>query len=134
MGITRDFAVSEDLAQESLLAFWKSPDRWKQTKGTLEPYLVGILRSKAIDYFRGQKRIAGSLSDPDGPYATVRAADTTEEDAQTVGDHTGPLDKYPQVGRLLYQAKNSSRPRLYTRREIGREQNPARALSIGSIY
>ena len=94
MGITRDSAVSEDLAQETLLAFWKSPDGWKQAKGKLEPYLVGILRKKAIDHFRGQKRIAGSLSDPEGPYATVRAPDATEEDAQTES-------RWRALGRLV---------------------------------
>jgi RNA polymerase sigma factor (sigma-70 family) len=83
-GVTRDCALANDLVQETLLAFWKSPDGWKPAKGCLESYLAGILRKKAIDHFRRQTRVAGSTDDPDGPYSTVRAPDTLEQEAQTM--------------------------------------------------
>jgi RNA polymerase sigma factor (sigma-70 family) len=122
-GITRDSAVSDDLAQETLLAFWQSPDGWKQAKGRLEAYLVGILRKKAIDHFRAQKRIAGSLSDPEGPYATVRAPDTTEQDAQTES-------RWRTLGRLV--AGNGDLDNLVTAAQI-RPGGPNVNQEIGEL-
>jgi len=122
-GITRDSAVSDDLAQETLLAFWKSPDGWEQAKGRLEGYLVGILRKKAIDHFRAQKRIAGSLSDPEGPYATVRALDTTEQDAQTES-------RWRALGRLV--AGNADLENLVTAAQI-RPGGPNVNQEIGEL-
>ena len=84
---TFDCGVSaDDLVEETLLAFWESPDAlgWKQAKGSLEAFLAGVLQKKAIDHFRRQKFVAGSTSDADGPYATVRAPDTVELDAQAM--------------------------------------------------
>jgi len=83
---TFDCGVSaDDLVEETLLAFWNSPDGlgWKQSKGPLEAFLAGVLQKKAIDHFRRQKFVAGSTSDGESPYANVPAPESIEQDAQT---------------------------------------------------
>ncbi len=67
----------EDLVGETLTAFFDSPKAlgWKPGKETLdspnetqksvERFLAGVLRHKAVDHLRRQKHVAGSLDDPD---------------------------------------------------------------------
>jgi hypothetical protein len=91
-GFAVDSKTADDLVQETLLAYWQSPDGWKSAKGPLEAYLVGILYHKATDSFRRQKFIAGSVNDPEGPYTTVRAPDLVEHDAR-VASHWRALER-----------------------------------------
>lgn len=73
-----DCGVSaEDLIGETLAAFFDSPKAlgWKpgkeainsptQIQKSLERFLAGVLRHKAIDHLRRQRYVAGSLDDPD---------------------------------------------------------------------
>jgi len=83
---TFDCGVSaEDLVEETLLAFWNSPDGlgWKRAKGPLEAFLAGVLQKKAIDHFRRQKFVAGSTSDGESPYANLPTSESLDRDVQT---------------------------------------------------
>jgi len=85
---TFDCGISaEDLVGEALFAFFSSSKAlgWKPGKDTLasadetqksiERYLVGVLRHKAVDHLRRQKHVAGSLDYPHGEVAEPPAAE-----------------------------------------------------------
>jgi hypothetical protein len=57
----------EDIVAEVLKDFYKSPNGlgWKESKGKLETYLGTVVHNKLVDRLRRQKRVGGSLDDPD---------------------------------------------------------------------
>lgn len=67
---------AEDLVGETFCAFFSSRKAlgWKpgkdalalavETQNSIERFLIGVLRHKAIDHMRRQKHVAGSLDDP----------------------------------------------------------------------
>ena len=62
-----DGISAEDLASETLAAFFASPNMlgWKSSKGPLDKFLVGVLQNKAKMHLRRERRNAGSIDDPD---------------------------------------------------------------------
>jgi RNA polymerase sigma-70 factor (ECF subfamily) len=51
-----DPAVVEDIAQDTFLQFWKTPNGFDPARSNLRAYLFGIARKKAADWWRRQDR------------------------------------------------------------------------------
>jgi RNA polymerase sigma-70 factor (ECF subfamily) len=51
-----DSAVVEDVAQDTFLQFWQSPNAFDPARSSLRAYLFGIARKKAADWWRKQEK------------------------------------------------------------------------------
>lgn len=72
---------AEDLVTETLEEFFDSPDGlgWRPSKGTMEQLLTTVLKRRAIDHFRRQGHVAGSLDDRERAIPEPEAVDTTAQ-------------------------------------------------------
>jgi len=62
-----DGISAEDLVTQVLSTFFEDSNAlgWDPKVGSLDQFLLGVLRKKTIDRIRRQRRIAGSVDDPD---------------------------------------------------------------------
>lgn len=62
-----DGVSAEDLVIQALSTFFEDPNGlgWNPTRGSLDRFLLGVLKHKAIDHIRRQERMMGSVDDPD---------------------------------------------------------------------
>jgi DNA-directed RNA polymerase specialized sigma24 family protein len=62
-----DGVSPEDIVSQVLTTFFESPDGlgWNPPNGPLDRFLMGVLRHKIVDRIRRQRRIAGSVDDPE---------------------------------------------------------------------
>lgn len=51
-----DSAIVEDVAQDTFLQFWQSPNAFDPARSNLRAYLFGIARKKAADWWRQQEK------------------------------------------------------------------------------
>ena len=63
---TGDASRAEDLVQDTLLAAWKTRERF-QGSSSVSTWLTGILRHKILDHFRAKYREPVALEERDGP-------------------------------------------------------------------
>src|SRR5271166_1999665 len=66
--VVRDYAIAEDLVQETFLRVWNRVHSLDSEKGALGPWLLAIARNRAIDYLRssaGRDRKAVELDETD---------------------------------------------------------------------
>jgi DNA-directed RNA polymerase specialized sigma24 family protein len=92
---------AEDLVGETLTDFFNSAKAlgWKpgkealnspsEAQRSLEKFLAGVLRHKAIDHLRRQKHVAGSIDDPDKRFAEG----SNQQDATAQIDYVLVRDK-----------------------------------------
>jgi DNA-directed RNA polymerase specialized sigma24 family protein len=78
-----DGVSAEDLVIQALSTFFEDPNGlgWNPTRGSLDRFLLGVLKHKAIDHMRRHERIAGSIDDPDlvqKPYLVQPMTDGNE--------------------------------------------------------
>lgn len=74
-----------DLVQETLVAFCGSSNGlgWNPAKGPIEKFLVSVLWNKARTHLRRQKKVGGSLDDPDAELPKAAVVNPTgQADAQ----------------------------------------------------
>ena len=57
----------EDIVTEVFSTFFEDPNGlgWNPEIGPLDRFLLGVAKNKTVDHIRRQRRIAGSLDDPD---------------------------------------------------------------------
>ncbi len=55
VGLLKNEASADEVAQETFLALWLDPTRVESSKGTLRAFLRGIARYKAIDWIRREE-------------------------------------------------------------------------------
>lgn len=53
--VVADAALAEEVAQDAFLALWRRPGAFDPERGTLQSFLVGIARNKAIDIVRREE-------------------------------------------------------------------------------
>jgi DNA-directed RNA polymerase specialized sigma24 family protein len=94
-----DGVSAEDLVIQAFSTFFEDPDElgWSPTRGSLDRFLLGVLKHKTIDHMRRQEWMIGSFDDPDfvqGMYVVQPVAD---------GDGNGEL-----YGELKEAARGDS--------------------------
>jgi len=50
-----DEALTEDVVQDVFVSFWRSPDRFDDTRGSLRSYLLTIAHRRAVDIVRSEE-------------------------------------------------------------------------------
>jgi RNA polymerase sigma-70 factor, ECF subfamily len=50
-----DEALAEDVVQDVFVSFWRSPDRFDATRGSLRSYLLTIAHRRAVDIVRSEE-------------------------------------------------------------------------------
>jgi RNA polymerase sigma-70 factor (ECF subfamily) len=73
MHIVRDGALAEDLVQEVFLRLWRRPDRYQAERGRFLPWLLSVVRHRAIDEQRSQGRRQSHEDSVADPGATLPA-------------------------------------------------------------
>lgn len=75
---------ADDLVGETLATYFASETGlgWKPKKGTLERFLVGVMKHKAIDHLRRQKHVGGSLDDGEHKIPEPTATDSIVSDTE----------------------------------------------------
>ena len=71
---------AEDVVQESFLALWRT-DSYCPDRGSLRSFLLGIVRNRAIDVLRAERRRAAERSDED-VVAALPADDRTDAEVE----------------------------------------------------
>ena len=69
--------VAEEVVQDVFLRFWKAPDRFDETRGSLRGFLVTSTQNGAIDVLRSDR--TRRLRDERHARAQTTVADTVEE-------------------------------------------------------
>lgn len=96
--ILGDRHEAEDVLEDVFFELWRSSDRFDDSRGTVQAYLVTLARSRAID--RVQKR-DGTTG---GRAATASTGDDRPEPADTTSDPVadpGRTERREQVNRAL---------------------------------
>jgi RNA polymerase sigma-70 factor (ECF subfamily) len=73
MHIVRDSALAEDLVQEVFLRLWRRPDRYQAERGRFLPWLLSVVRHRAIDEQRSRGRRQSHEDLASDPAATLPA-------------------------------------------------------------
>ena len=60
--ILGDTALAEEVAQDTFLALWRRPGSFDPDKGSLQGFLLGVARNKAVDAVRKEERFARTTS------------------------------------------------------------------------
>jgi RNA polymerase sigma factor (sigma-70 family) len=60
--ILGDAALAEEVAQDTFLALWRRPGSFDPAKGSLQGFLMGVARNKAVDVVRKEERFARTRS------------------------------------------------------------------------
>ena len=50
-----DASLAEEVAQDTFVAFWRRPGAFDPTRGTVQSFLLGVARNKAIDLVRKEQ-------------------------------------------------------------------------------
>lgn len=53
--VLRDDALAEDVVQDVFVSFWKTPDKFDASRGSLRTYLLTIAHRRAIDVVRSEQ-------------------------------------------------------------------------------
>jgi len=95
LGVLRDPALAEDIAQEAFLRAWRHGATYDPRRGTVAAWLLRITRNLAIDALRLRR---AEIMDPDVLAAVAPAGDASVEEAALIS--TG-ADEVRQALRLL---------------------------------
>ena len=64
--VIRDETMAEDVVQDTFVAFWKAPDRYDASRGSLRTFLMTIAHRRAVDIVRSEEsRTRRELIPPD---------------------------------------------------------------------
>ncbi|MDQ3767399.1 MAG: sigma-70 family RNA polymerase sigma factor [Actinomycetota bacterium] len=73
-------AMAEEVAQDTFLALWRRPGAFDPSRGSLQSFLLGVARNKAIDLVRKEE-------------ARSRAGDLLMAEAETAQTVENPTDR-----------------------------------------
>jgi RNA polymerase sigma-70 factor, ECF subfamily len=63
--VLRDEALAEDVVQEVFMTFWRQPERYDESRGSLRVFLVTMAHRKAVDIVRSESaRLRREERDP----------------------------------------------------------------------
>jgi RNA polymerase sigma-70 factor, ECF subfamily len=74
-------SLAEDVAQESLLAVWRSGGRYDRARGSVRTWALGIVHNRAIDALRRSGVHERRRADEEGLEESLQAPEQTDEQA-----------------------------------------------------
>jgi RNA polymerase sigma-70 factor (ECF subfamily) len=75
--ILAEASLAEEVAQDTFLALWRRPGAFDPERGTLQSFLLGVARNKAIDLVRREESLRRTRD------ALMSEVETSSSDAQT---------------------------------------------------
>jgi RNA polymerase sigma-70 factor, ECF subfamily len=100
--LTRDTPLAEDVVQEAFLSLWRSRDSFQVERGAVAPWVMAIVRNRALDEIRRRSQHDRRRAGPPGADRDLPAADDVEgavvrrDRASTL---QGALDRLPAAQR-----------------------------------
>jgi RNA polymerase sigma-70 factor (ECF subfamily) len=79
--IVRSRATAQDVVQEAFLSLWRS-DRYCAEKGSLRTFLLSIVRNRAIDVLRKERRCGAEDRGDDRALVGLSAVDRTDAEVE----------------------------------------------------
>ena len=73
--------LAEDVAQEALLAVWRSGGRYDRSRGSVRTWALGIVHNRAVDALRRSSVHERRRSDEEGLEETLQAPEQTDMQA-----------------------------------------------------
>jgi RNA polymerase sigma-70 factor, ECF subfamily len=101
--VVADPTMAEEVAQDAFLALWRRPGSYNSDRGSLQSFLLGVTRNKAIDLVRHEESLKKTKN------ALVTEAEATSE---------GRSDIEPMVGM---EERDELRAALSSISEVQRE-------------
>lgn len=102
LGVARRVVASshhaEEVAQDAFIALWRRPGAFDPSRGSLQSFLVGIARNKAIDLVRKEESMRRRTDELMSEVAT-RPATTTMDRVHDVADIQDALSQLPATQR-----------------------------------
>ena len=87
--VVADPTLAEEVAQDAFLALWRRPGAYDPSRGSLQAFLLGVTRNKAIDLVRHEETLrkakdaliteAEATSEPLSAYELTQASGEREE-------------------------------------------------------
>ncbi len=90
-------SVAEEIVQESFLSLWRHGQRYDEARGSVRTWVLGVVRNRAIDMFRGRSAKETRDIPDEGIAERLVASEQTEldvirdEDARRVRGALGEL-------------------------------------------
>jgi len=83
MRVTGRQIAAEEATQDAFLSLWRTADSYDTNRGTLQTWLLSIVRNRSIDWLRREGRHDRDFEIDDAPLGRLEAAELTEEQAAT---------------------------------------------------
>ena len=96
--VVAEQSFAEEVAQDAFVALWRRPGAFDSTRGSLQSFLVGIARNKAIDLVRKEESMRRRTEDLKAEVAT-RPATMTMDRVHDVADIQVALSSLPATQR-----------------------------------
>lgn len=100
--VIADAAMAEEVAQDAFLALWRRPGAFDPDRGSLQSFLIGIARNKAIDLVRreeSRRRTKDALIAEAEALPAVAAAPSASEGFGERQEMTAALQKLSPLQR-----------------------------------
>ena len=75
-----DLELAEEVVQEVFLNVWRRPRGYEPLRGAAAPWLFSVVRHRAIDCWRSERRRPTAAQDSEQQFASLIAADDTENE------------------------------------------------------
>ncbi len=102
--IVADPTLAEEIAQDTFLALWRRPGAFDPQRGSLQAFLLGVARNKAIDRVRKEeslKRTKESLQAEADTLTITTTAGSGVEERQEVRDALAQLTEVQREALVL---------------------------------
>ena len=83
MRVTGRKRAAEEATQDAFLILWRTADRYDIDRGTLQTWLLSIVRNQSIDWLRREARHDRELEIDDALVGRLEAAERTEDEVAT---------------------------------------------------
>ena len=94
-------AMAEEVAQDTFLALWRRPGAFDPSRGSLQSFLLGVARNKAIDLVR-KEEARGRVGDL--LMAEAETAQTVENPTDRLAERREVQDALSQLSKVQREA------------------------------
>ena len=103
LGILRDRAIAEEVAQDVFVAMWTRTGAYNVRRGPLRAWLIGIARHKAIDAVRREERSRGRARLLSSEVGAVNLLAEAFAEVERVADVRAALARLPKDKRTTLE-------------------------------
>ena len=86
--------LAEEVAQDTFLAIWRRPGAFDSSRGTMQAFLLGVTRNKAVDLVRREEALRRAK---DALMSETEATSTTP----STGEQMNEIDRREEIKKAL---------------------------------